>query len=288
MDLSIIALPSVILISHLEKFSDHANIHPMNDVHSLLMTYEDYLKASSSNTYYFKIEKEGKYLFYFGSNHSRNPEDDQYCQIQKYWEDFSKIVDKSDASVFVEGGARNVSGRNIEEIINSDAEAGFITYLAEGYPVSSPEPSIKLLTDALLGRYTQEEIEYYYFARVVAQWGSIPSKPEFAEYIKPFLERDKEELQWNDFDFSLEQMKEIHTKLFKESFDENKTDFFLSISDPTNKSTVINCVSQDQGADRDAYIVNQILDEWEKGKSVFVVYGSTHAVIQEPALRKLL
>ena len=259
----------------------------MKDIKSALMSYSVYRKTQTPVPYFFKIEKGNKKLFYFGSNHSRDPEDVQYKELLGHWEAFLSSVDPKDCLVMNEGGLRKLR-ESKEESIDSDAEAGLITYLAntKGIEIISPEPERQQQDIDLLSKYSKEEVQYYYFARVVHQWGRIPQKPSFEEYIKGFLASDKEESGWSDFDFSLDHMKSIHTSIFKGDFDETNTNFFYSIINPSFRTTVINSFAQDQGVERDTFIASKIIEEWEKGKNIFIVFGESHAVIQEPALKK--
>ena len=39
--------------------------------------------------------------------------------------------------------------------------------------------------------------------------------PDFVEYIKGYLDNDKKQSGWDDYDFSLDNMKKIHLELFR-------------------------------------------------------------------------
>lgn len=261
----------------------------LSQIKRSLMTYDEYMMTDISVPHFFKIKKSEQYLYYFGANHSHDPSDNQYTLIKKHWKDFVSKTNAKNSVVVIEGGLREVM-KSEAEAIRRGAEANFITYLAnkKGYKRICLEPGRQVEMKDLLKKYTKEEMQYYYFARVVNQWGGLPDKPKFEDYIKGFLVADKEESGWKDFDFSLENMKSIHKKLFKESFDERHTSFFYSIINPTFRSTRINAYSQDKGSTRDAYIVKAILEEWNKGNNLFIAFGYTHAIMHEPALKKLL
>lgn len=102
------------------------------------------------------------------------------------------------------------------------------------------------------------------------------------------MEKDKRESEWNDFDFSIENLYKIHTTLLNTPFNPSDRKFFYDIINPAQKNTVINQISQDEDVVRGTAIVKGIIGEWEKGKSIFVVYGSRHSTIQEQALKTLL
>lgn len=261
----------------------------MDEIRSLLMPYSVYRKTQTPVPYFFKIEKGGQHLFFFGSNHSRDPQDEQYSQIKKYWEEFSTLTKLENVVVFNEGRLRKPCD-NESEAISLDAEAGLITYLAtsNGVQIFSPEPGRRQQEESLLKKYNKEEIQYFYFAQVVHQWGRIQQKPPFEAYLDNFLSSDKASSGWQDFDFSLENMKKIHSNIFpKGVFDEWNTNFFYSITNPSFNTTIINSLSQDETVERDIHVTSKILDHWKDGKNLFVVFGEAHAVMQEPALKKL-
>ena len=111
----------------------------------------------------------------------------------------------------------------------------------------------------------------------------------FESYINSCLKQDEIDSGWEDYDFSFEHMKKVQKTLFGTDFDINDSDFFKRVVDPTKTETVINKVSrfEDEGF-RDLHIVGEIEKYWNQGKSIFVIYGATHAVIQEPVLQTLV
>lgn len=138
----------------------------------------------------------------------------------------------------------------------------------------------------ILSEFSPEEVEYYYFARIVYQWGNMEEpKPDFSTYVSNFLKGDKHISKWEDFDFSLENMKKIHHSLFGTDFNENDTDFFYSIVNPVELNTVVNKVARASSIYRDEHIIGEIKSYQEQGYSIFIQYGSSHAVMQEPALK---
>jgi hypothetical protein len=57
---------------------------------------------------------------------------------------------------------------------------------------------------------------------------------------------------------------------------------------PNNIGSRINEIARKTSDVRDENILNEIVKYWSEGKSVFVVFGSGHLIIQEPALREIL
>jgi hypothetical protein len=258
--------------------------------HSLrqyLIPYQKYQEIEHQVPYFFKIGTNDQCLYYFGSKHSYDPNDSQFHELAEKWKEFISTTKEEDSVVLVEGGKRPYIEDEIESI-QQGGEASFITTLAQkaGIEAESPEPEESLEREQLLKKFTPDEIQYYYFARVVYQWSRKDPQPNFEEYVTNYLEQDQHSSKWN-FDFSMKNMMQIHQKLFNTPFDKTDADFFYNSIDPTQNNCVINDVSRESGVIRDLEIVVQIKKHWEEGKSIYVVYGASHAVMQEPALRYL-
>jgi hypothetical protein len=261
-------------------------------IEDYLMTFDDYNKADHPTPYKYSIEKGGQILYYFGANHSHDPKNEQYPELRKFWEDFLNKTGDANSVVFVEGGKRPVN-ESEEQAIIEGGEANFITYLASQKEIEtfSPEPPEKFRFNELLKKFTKEEIIYYEFARTTFQWNRFTEgeQSNFEDYINKYLSRDKHNSGWDDFDFSIENMIRIQKQMFDREFDKNDKDFFYKIINPTTDFSRINELSRFEDSEfRDRYILQQIEKSWLEGRNIFVVYGCSHAVMHEPALKKLV
>lgn len=255
-----------------------------------LMSYDDYSKTRHGTPYTLSLNSGSNFLYYFGERHSFNPADEQWVEQKKFWQDFLQKTVNQKRIVFVEGGIRPIE-ENEEQSILKHGGMGLATYLAhqENIETYSPEPSEKYEREELGKKFSKQEIQYYYFARIVHQWSRKQDpKPNFEQYISKYLEGDRRESGWTDFDFSLEAMKKIHANLFENSFDENDADFFYSIINPIVPKSIVNEVSRMSSDIRDKYIVDEITKYISNDYSIFAQYGCTHVIIQEPLLREIL
>ena len=258
-------------------------------IEKLLLTWDEYnQKGKFEIPYVFSEEKGSQKLVYFGARHSFDPQDPQFDQIEKLWNEMKTHYLSEKMVVVIEGGFMNNEYER-DEYITRAGESGLLIYLAKkaNVEIKCFEPGNKLF-NTLTKEYTKEEIFYHQMAQRALQWNKLTRKPDFEEYTIQFLKKLQEETGWNDFEFSLAHVKKIHTNIFSKPFNETDQNFFQSIVTPTNDSTVINKISRGMDVVRDIAIVQGILDEWQKGKSVFVVYGASHAVIQERALKSLV
>lgn len=258
------------------------------DIESLLYSYDEWKAVSKKIPYSFTVEKNGQYLYYFGANHSHDPKNEQFPVLREFWKDFLEKTDGKNGVVFVEGGLRKLL-EDEEMAIKWDSESGFITFLANSAHVSvyCPEPNRTEEREELLKKFSKEEVQYYYFARVAHAWHRRDPKPNFEEYIGSYLEINKADSKWEDFDFSFEHMKLIHRKLFGADFENNEQFSFKNIN-PTVENSVINKVARACSTHRNVHVVAEILKFWKEGKNIFVVFGGAHAILQEPALRRLI
>lgn len=258
------------------------------DIESLLYSYDEWKAVYKKMPYSFTIKKNAQYLYYFGANHSHDPKNEEFPALREFWKEFLEKAGNKNGVVFVEGGLRKLV-ESEETAIKRDSESGFITFLANRarVPVHCPEPNPTGERINLLKKFSKEEVQYYYFARVAHAWHRRDPKPNFEEYTSHYLEQDKVDSKWEDFDFSLEHMKLIHKKLFGTDFENNEQFSFQNIN-PTVENSVINKVARACSIYRNVHIVTEILKFWKEGKNIFVVFGGAHAVLQEPALRKLL
>lgn len=254
------------------------------------MTQEEYSLTKHEMPYVYKIQNKNQSLYYFGEKHSFNPNDEEWIKTKELWNDFVVQTKNQKRIAFVEGGITKVR-KTETEAVSETGGTGLIIFLAskDSVEVYCPEPNRKYERVELEKSFSKEEIQYYYFARLVAQWWRKQEpRPEFEEYINSYLKRDAESSGWNDFDFSLDNMKKIHKKLFNADFDLNDRKFFQDITTPVVLKTIINEVCRACSTLRNEYIVNEILKYWNQGYSIFVEYGQSHAVIQEPWLRERL
>jgi hypothetical protein len=254
------------------------------------MTYEEYEKTRWEFPYVFTVNKDNKSLYYFGEVHSYDPKDDQWARLKDFWNEFLEKTKGGQRMVFTEGGVRPVENTEEEAIVKWGG-MGLVTFLAaqENIKVFSPEPDEAYERSELEKEFPRDAIQYYYFARMVLQWGRHQDpKPEFTEYLSKHLIQDQRESGWSDFDFSLENMIQIHKDLFSKDFDQNDKSFFRKVATPVHLETVINKVSRKSGEIRDEYIVSQIAEYMENSYSLFVQYKNSHAVVQRRYLEELL
>jgi hypothetical protein len=234
--------------------------------------------------YIYEIINDRQKLYYFGvPRHTYSVGEPLFKLIKVSLEKFSESIN-SEIIVMVEGGNMKVPDNEADAM--KGGESTYTMFLANKnkFKIISPEPSEYVQRDMLLDLgYTKDEIQYYFFAITVNQFWDMGKKPtEFEEYINKFLESDRKTSKWDFYNFSLDNMMQLHKNLWNKELDISKEFGIVERSSP------IYPIIKDATKLRDIYIVKTIYDYWNEGKSIFIVYGGSHAIIQEEVLRNLL
>ncbi len=263
-----------------------------------IMTFEEYAKSRHEAPYVFEIENGNKKITYFGARHSQNPADPMFARIEQ------KFSSSNPEIVFVEGVdqlktqkphiIKMLVGWSRETSIKEMGESGFVLKLAieSGVEIESPEPEFKdELAHLLRQGFSREDIFAYYLYRQIEQYHRMVEKPALDAYLDPHLRGFRLTADWEDFECSLNNLEAIGKKIWGErgGFETNN----VSRTDPTpwnekkDTWTAVNQIAQQSSYFRDEYIVQRIADVMKQKNRLFVVFGASHAYMQESALRKL-
>ena len=264
-----------------------------------VMTFEEYAEKHHDTPYLFEVRNKNKLVEYFGAEHSNDPQNPMFEHIEEKFKEANPQV------VFVEGVntlakrkeafAEEIKKADRDTVIEKMGESGFALKLAveTGADIISPEPDFRSEIEHLIRKgYGKEEIFAYYMYRTIEQYHRNQEKLPTDEYLTPYLNEFREASAWPDFDYSLEHLQRIGTRIWGEKGDMLQRDG--SRTDPTPREveqalwTPVNDVAQQSGYFRDKHIVGRIEETMKEKDRLFVVFGASHAVMQEPALRKVL
>jgi hypothetical protein len=267
------------------------SLHYRYMIEKYLMDYDEYNTTRHTFPYSYSVSRDNQYLYYIGVHHSADPKNPMFDEIREFWQNFLAHTDKKNSIVFIEGGNWPMS-ESEEEAILKGGDPKFTKYIAtrDGVETISPEPPEDEKFRQQLKNFTKEEIAYYEFARMVFQWNNLIEKPDLERYLSGLFRQLKIDTGWEEIDFSITGMAAIEKKMFNREFNKNDKQFYYDIINPTTVPfSRINELSrfEDSGY-RDRHILQQIEKYWNEGKSIFIVYGGTHAVMHEPAIRKLV
>jgi hypothetical protein len=253
-----------------------------------LLTYEQAKKLLNKRLHSYSLRVNGQSLYYFGSNHSRNAKDSQFLKLDKFWKQFLSETTDQPKIVIVEGGLSRRVKQERETF--KFGENGYISFKAKTHNIKvvSPEPPLKYEANLLAKEYSKEEIEYYYFARIVYQWHTLPDpKPSLKLYLGRYLSKDKKSIKWPGFKFTIKNLEKIHVSIFHKPINYLDFKFFNNLLNPF-KLIKVNRVGIKSDIIRDKHILKEIEKYWKKKYSIFIVYGSAHAIMQQPVLEDMV
>ncbi|TSC69942.1 MAG: Uncharacterized protein CEO12_647 [Parcubacteria group bacterium Gr01-1014_46] len=262
----------------------------MNKSSSLLLPREKYGEASQKwgkLPLMLEIENEKQVLFYFGANHSKEPKNAQFPILRQYWEKFLKKTKDEERIILVEGGLRPLA-KNEELAIVQNSEGGFITYISNESNTMIASPDLNQ-NDILLRfpEINKDELLLYFFMSHVDSYHRISDpKPDFGDFFENWAKYQRTREVWLGLEISLEYLTELYKSVMDKEFNQNESQ--NDYINPNNSGTRINKLARKISDARDENIINEIEKYWKEGKSIFVVFGSGHLIIQEPALRALL
>lgn len=230
--------------------------------------------------YVVKVTKEPQQLCFLGMQHTTDSENAQFDTVTTLWNKWLEVA-RDKKVVLIEGGLRK-SMPTIQDAIKTNGEAGYITYLATQQSITllSPEPDRKAEAHSLLQQFDEEDIIHFYFARSVYQWGRRYQHENFETYINRYIKTIANNLDIESL--TLSDCMHIHDTVTGHTFDPQNSDCHYHYSVPMTSP-----ISEASSAFRNTYIFSIIKEKWDAGYSLFVVYGSGHAIVLEPALSNL-
>lgn len=262
------------------------NESSLEPVFKNLMTTEEYSKIEHPVPYIFTVKSGDREIRYFGSPHVSDPQSPIFTEIEQALEEAKPDI------VFVEGPdvSDKAKGATREEAIQRGGESGLTARLAveKGITLHFPESTDEALHNYLLAKgFSKEQIFVWDIFRTLPQYGQY-------KYVEEFIKRFKETTHWKDFNYSYEHAMKLGEQILGRPVDIinelDPGDFIDPIprAGKRNTQTILNRISESSLFFRDRKIISDIAEALKTHKRIFLVYGASHAVMQEPALRKLL
>ena len=242
-----------------------------------ILSYNEYKQKNFSSPYFYLLSTKKYHLGYFGSHHSFHTEDSQFDQLKIAIQSFQPQV------IFIEGGIPSLLS-NEKDMIEKFGEPGFVSFLAnqQSIQIKNIEPNFSEELYHLLDWFDEEDVLVYYFVREMSLYQLKHEKLELESYISNFIE---------DLNYFLPLKKkepdyiyQLYENTFHTQFQTNQIN--NDLWDPIQEKTIINAISKQNEIFRNQKMVENIIKSFNDYHKVFVVAGSAHAVMQEPALRE--
>lgn len=253
---------------------------------NLLLPREKYAEVSKQygkSPFTFEIEKDGQVLFYFGANHSTDPENHQFPILREYWKRFLEKTEGNEKIVLIEGGLRPL-GNSEKEAIEKSSEGGLATYLAhkENIPIASPDISPDDFAEKM-----DLDKKQWFLASFLRWFESFQRNKKVKEdTLEEICEIIKRKDYWKDVEVTPEKFKTLYKQYVGKDFNENESQ--NDLVNPNRDDAVTNKLIRLHSDAREIKIVEDIEKYWKEGKSVFIVFGSGHLIIQRPAIEAML
>ena len=268
------------------------------DWESKLMTFEEYAGKKHDPVYVFNIEFGTKKVMYFGAEHSLNPESPMFSRIEEEFKKADPQIVFVEGMYFSQGGKERAiekyKNTNRESVIKNHGESVYVFKLATdaGIEVDSPESTYKDEIDSLIEKgFSKEEIFCFYGYRQINGLHRLTDKSKFTEELTRYISIFQRDSQWKDFDYSVEHLEKIGKSVWGKTRGDIMTNdgYRTTPVPPPDKKlfTIINRINQEVTHFRDCNVVRRIVEALKTHDRLFIIFGSTHAVMQEPALRYL-
>lgn len=258
----------------------------------LVISFKKYTSAQNKNPhrlpYIITFDRNGQVLFYFGSEHKRDSTHPQFETLHKEWLKFLDNTKSKKSIVIYEGNLDESKLPSLEKAIAQFGESGAIVYFAREahIPYVRPEPKVSDESKELLKEYSKEQVAYFYMMRAIASWCRNPAPEDFQGFLQRIIYRNKKELGWGDFDFSFEAtVANMHKKIFGREFEVEDKNLIMRAANPMYDLSEINEIARKSSHIRNIAILDCIEGYWSGGYNIFIVYGASHAVMQERAIK---
>ncbi len=216
----------------------------------------------------FKNEK--KIIVFFGSIHLKS-----INQINSIREIILKL---NPEIILVEGNYHLANFKSEKESIKIGSETGYASFLAKNRTIQlgSNDPSFSEDISFVEKKHGKEICFAYFFLR-----NKSNNWPE-ADLLRSI----KENSLWEDFEYSIHNLKKIVKKNLNEEYDslKNYSDYF----NPTIKINLFNKISLELSRFRDAFMLKKIKESLIRYNRIFIIKGVYHLNENEDKIRKLL
>lgn len=253
------------------------------------MSYEEYSKIEHDTPYFYTYKTKNQLLYYFGCNHSHDPNHPQFSLLKEKWNEFIDDTKKIKNIVMVESCGISNDKLTLEKSIMKYGEVGAGIFLANESDslIVFGEPKNDEIIKHLLKTFSKEEILLFFESIALKFWHKGKTNKSMEEFLSNHTNKYSELLNWPELIISVESISAIYKKIFAKELDINNKEIFSQITDPTTTESIINKLSRSQSEYRNEHILNQIQKYWDDKYNIFVIYGAGHAVMQERAIKSM-
>lgn len=251
-----------------------------------LMDRETYNALEHQIPYIFSIQSNSHNLFYFWANHCFDPEHEQTEQIEIARNNFVNNTNTK-KHAFIEANVQ-IPFPTKKESIEKAWESGLLVRLAtqNNISFSCAEPTRWEEIEYLEKFFSKEDLLYSYYWIRLGQWHRQDVEKNREIYCSKVIDKLKTFPWRENEDLTIQKIKETHEKLFHIPFDYSDKEHRIKLNNPTLDYSITNDISRKSDDVREKSILQNIINKRNEDYDVFIVYWSSHAVIEEKALRE--
>lgn len=224
-------------------------------------------------------------LYYFGAQHSSDPAQPQFAEIEKAWEAFKPTA------AFYEGPNRPVALTR-DETIKQAGESGFVRFLAarDNVPFRSLEPSPQEEAAYILKKYSPEQVMLFYVLREAARLRDRRklSEDELKKTVAQLLTQASKMKGFETAIPNVEALDAAYRKYWSTPAQwwQAPAEWFDPLRPSTETGGVFtNEINRMSSEYRNLHMYRLLAGAALEGKRVFAVVGRNHVPMQERALR---
>lgn len=253
-----------------------------------IMSYEEYQRLEHEEPYILRLcaARGTGALLYFGSRHSTDPTDAQMDQLEQSFSTYQPDL------ILTEGGDLEVHGLTRAEAIGRFGEFGLARWFAREHAIASEnldpvrETEIAHLRNDL--GFTVPQLKIFYTLRQVSQSHRREAQIDLRQAVPEYLQHLSTERGLQGPPETLGEFEAEVRRLLPEVDDWTAISARYFYPGPQTPHYFTNDIQTASNDFRDRHHVRRILELVQSGRRVFAIVGSTHVVMQEPALRKAL
>ena len=279
---------------------ESGNIDRIEKCKSLILTRQQssehpYHKGELGRFHIFEIKRENKQIVFFGSKHVSDPDDEMFRMIETKFQEMKPdlvLIEGVDLANNEDGKAKlreELSEADRSDVIRKGGEPLFTLKLAmdSGIDFESPtKPLGEEIKYLLKSGFSRRDTFIYYISRSVYGYqrentnGNIDDcRLHLERYVRRFLR----ESGWDQFELR------SYADEFLSDLDLSDDRYKRAVNPGLARGRTITNEIADQSSNfRNRSILERIAEGLEKHNKLFIVYGSGHAVVLEPALRELM
>jgi|GEM_PF-720962 len=249
------------------------------DVKMRTPTEHDLIMKDREWPYLLELENaSGGKLFYYGSYHTKNPDDKQIAEIQKRWKEFQPTVALCESRLgFYVGGLRGGVG------MFSEPGAVFALARRDCIPVYTLEPTWEHELQSVLEDFEKQDVATFYFLRRFTSERNSSDEDSINAMSEKLL---KKRMSRPLLKGAFSDLKEFDA-YWKKNYEKESGDWRTIPNEalwPNKDPGLLHAMAFKTNSVRNKHMANVIIELVNRGERVFAVCGGSHVVTQEPVL----